>query len=384
MKIAQQHALVALVLAFGLALALTPLAARLAFRLGLVDRPGEGRRLHDRAIPFGGGIAMLIAIAVPLLVLEPALAGRRTAILAGAVACTLVGLIDDRFSLPPLAKLAGEIGAAIIPVAAGATIDHITLPFFDPFDLGTLQYPVTVIWIVALMNSVNFIDGMDGLAAGIAAITAITFCVLALKLDRGGAALLSASLAGASLGFLRHNFHPARVFMGDAGALLIGYLLATIAVQGVLKTTAAVALAVPLLVLLVPLLDTSFVVLHRLKYGRRPWSADANHLHHRFVRIGFNQRQAALLVYVWCGTLAACAITLPYAHHETRWDPLATALLLLLGLLALAVTVWIVVVLEVLKQRHLQLFGFGRSRDTPGDTPLIELWRRRGEARVGP
>ena len=383
MTFAQQHALEALVLAFGLALGLTPLAALAARRVGLVDRPG-GRRLHRQAVPFGGGVAMLIAIAIPVTLLDPSLGGRRHAILAGALACTLVGLIDDRFALPPMIKLIGEVGAAAIPVAAGATIDHITLPFLDPFDLGVLQYPVTVIWIVALMNSVNFIDGMDGLAAGISAITAVTFCVLALKLDRGGAAVLSAALAGASLGFLRHNFHPARVFMGDAGALLIGYLLATIAVQGVLKTTAAVALAVPLLVLLVPLFDTSFVVLHRLKYGRRPWDADASHLHHRFVRVGFSQRQAALLVYLWCGTLAACAITLPYAHHETHWEPLATSLLVLLGIAALAVTVWIVVVLEVLKQRHLQLFGVGRRRETPGDTPLIELWRRRGEARVGP
>ena len=180
-----------------------------------------------------------------------------------------------------------------------------------------------MLWIVALMNSFNFIDGMDGLAAGIGAITASTFAILALSLNRGGAALLAAALAGACLGFLRHNFHPARVFMGDAGSLTLGYLLAVIAIQGVLKTAAAVALLFPMLVLLVPIFDTSFVVLHRIKYGRRPWSADANHLHHRFVRVGFGQRRAALALYAWCGLLAGCALALRFlpwhTHNQVHW-----------------------------------------------------------------
>ena len=222
-----------------------------------------------------------------------------------------------------------------------------------------------MLWIVALMNSFNFIDGMDGLAAGIGAITASTFAILALSLNRGGAAVLAAALAGACLGFLRHNFHPARVFMGDAGSLTLGYLLAVIAIQGVLKTAAAVALLFPMLVLLVPIFDTSFVLLHRIKYGRRPWSADANHLHHRFVRVGFGQRRAALALYAWCGLLAGCALALRFlpwhTHNQVHWG--ATIVLGLLGLAVLVATVWIVIVLEVVKQRHLQLFGLARHAD---------------------
>jgi UDP-GlcNAc:undecaprenyl-phosphate/decaprenyl-phosphate GlcNAc-1-phosphate transferase len=379
---ARLDALVAFVLASVLALWLTPLAARVAMRVGLVDQRPGGRRLHTRPIPFGGGIAMFAAVAVPVLLLHPSLGGRSHSILLGACVCAAVGLLDDRFEIHPLVKLAGELAAASIPVAAGATIDHLTLPLFSPIDLGVLQYPVTMLWIVALMNSFNFIDGMDGLAAGIGAITAGTFAILALSLNRGGAALLAAALAGACLGFLWHNFHPARVFMGDAGSLTLGYLLAAIAVQGVLKTAAAVALVFPTLVLLVPILDTSFVVLHRLKYGRRPWSADASHLHHRFVRVGFGQRRAALALYAWCAMLAACALALRFLpwHSHGRVHTGATIILGLLGLAAIAVTLWIVVVLEVVKQRHLQLFGLARHDDVPADMPVIEAWRRRRAA----
>ncbi len=376
---ARLDALVAFTLACVLALWLTPLAARLAARIGLVDHRTSERRLHSRPIPFGGGIALFVAVAVPVLLLQPSLGGRAHAILLGACVCAGVGLLDDRFEVHAVVKLAGELAAAAIPVSAGATIDHLTMPLVQPLDLGVLQYPVTMIWIVALMNSFNFIDGMDGLAAGIGTITATTFAILALSFNRGGAALLAAALAGACLGFLRHNFHPARVFMGDAGSLTLGFLLATIAIQGVLKTAAAVALLFPMLVLLVPIVDTSFVVLHRLKYGRRPWSADAHHLHHRFVRVGFGQRRAALALYAWCGLLAGCALAVRFLHWRTHGEVHLgpTIALAALGFAALLATVWIVVVLEVLKQRHLQLFGLARGADIPADTPLIETWRRR-------
>ena len=205
---------------------------------------------------------------------------------------------------------------------------------------------MTMLWIVALMNSFNFIDGMDGLAAGIGTITASTFAILALSLNRGGAALLAAALAGACLGFLRHNFHPARVFMGDAGSLTLGYLLALIAIQGVLKTAAAVALLFPTLVLLVPIFDTSFVLLHRIKYGRAPWSADANHLHHRFVRVGFGQRRAALALYAWSSLLAGCALAVRFLpwHTHNHVHLGATLILAGLGVAVLAATAWIVVI----------------------------------------
>jgi UDP-GlcNAc:undecaprenyl-phosphate GlcNAc-1-phosphate transferase len=379
---ARLDALVAFTLACALALWLTPLAARIAASIGLVDRRSSDRRLHTSPIPFGGGIAMFAAVAVPVLLLQPSLGGRAHAILLGACVCAAVGLLDDRFEINPIAKFAGELAAAAIPVTAGATIDHLTLPLLHPLDLGALQYPVTLLWIVALMNSFNFIDGMDGLAAGIGTITASTFAILALSLNRGGAALLAAALAGACLGFLRYNFHPARVFMGDAGSLTLGYLLALIAIQGVLKTAAAVALLFPTLVLLVPIFDTSFVLLHRMKYGRALWSADANHLHHRFVRIGFGQRRAALALYAWCALLAGCALAVRFLPWHTHNQVHLGATLILAGLAVavLVATAWIVVVLEVVKLRHLQLLGLARHDDTPADTPVIEAWRRRRAA----
>ena len=378
----ERLALEAFAVALALAFVLTPVAARAASALGIVDRPG-GRRAHTRTIPFGGGVAMLVAILVPALWLIPVIGDQMRAILVGAALCTLLGLIDDRFVLSPAIKLACQCGIAMIPVSADVVIDHLTLPVIDPIDLGWVGAVLTVVWIVALMNMLNFIDGMDGLAAGIAAISSGSFAILALSLNRGAVAILAAAMAGACIGFLRHNFHPARVFMGDAGSLMLGFLLATISIQGVLKTAAAVAVMFPLIVLLVPILDTSFVVLKRLKYGRRPWEPDRNHLHHRFATVGWSQRRAALLLYAWCGVLAVFALTVRFVHYRTP-DGVqvgATLLLASMALVALLATVYIVYVLEILKQRHLQLFGLGRSSELPGSTPLVVARRARRDAR---
>src|SRR6059058_5047512 len=173
---------------------------------------------------------------------------------------------------------------------------------------------VTVIGIVAVMNMVNFLDGLDGLAAGVCAISGFTFAVIELSLGRTGVAILAAIVCGACLGFLRHNFYPARIFMGDSGALLLGYTLATISVQGLLKTAALATLVLPLLVLAVPIADTSFVVVRRLKYGQKVWLPDRTHLHHRLVNIGFSQRRAVTYLYVWCATLAGAALATRFLH----------------------------------------------------------------------
>jgi UDP-GlcNAc:undecaprenyl-phosphate GlcNAc-1-phosphate transferase len=252
-----------------------------------------------------------------------------------------------------------------------------------PLSLGVWQYPVTILWIVILMNVVNFVDGMDGLAAGIGAISGGTFAILSLSLGRVDAAIIGAALCGACLGFLPSNFHPARIFMGDSGALMLGFVLATVSVQGVLKTAAAVAIAFPLLVLFVPILDTSFVVLKRLKYHQPPWQADANHLHHRFAGVGWGQRQASILLYAWCGALAGFALAVHFVHYRTHgnWHPGATVLLTALALLALAFTVYVVYVLEILKLRHVQLLGLARGRDETGSTPLVAM-RRARRARI--
>jgi UDP-GlcNAc:undecaprenyl-phosphate GlcNAc-1-phosphate transferase len=201
------------------------------------------------------------------------------------------------------------------------------------------------------MNMVNFLDGMDGLAAGICGIAGSTFAVIALSLGDPEAALLSAVVAGACLGFLRHNFYPARIFMGDSGALLLGFILATVAIQGLLKTAALATLLFPLLVLAIPIIDTSFVFAKRIKYRRPLHVADRTHLHHRFVNIGFSQRLAAVYMYAWCVALAAAALATrflpPRPHGEwDAWNALGAGAI---GLAAVAASVYMVYLLEIVK-----------------------------------
>ena len=201
------------------------------------------------------------------------------------------------------------------------------------------------------MNMVNFLDGMDGLAAGICAIAGSTFAVIALSLGNPEAAILSAIVAGACFGFLRHNFYPARIFMGDSGALLLGFILATLSVEGLLKTAATVALFFPLIVLAVPIVDTSFVLAKRLKHGRPLYEADRTHLHHRFANIGFSQRRAAVYMYGWCAVLAGAALAtrfIPFRAHGI-WHLWPTVAVATIGLAALATSIYIVYLLEIVK-----------------------------------
>jgi UDP-GlcNAc:undecaprenyl-phosphate GlcNAc-1-phosphate transferase len=231
---------------------------------------------------------------------------------------------------------------------------------------------LTIVWIVAIANIVNFIDGMDGLAAGFCAIAAITFAILSGSLDHPEAAAVSAIVAGAALGFLRYNFHPATIIMGDSGSLMLGFLLATLAIQGVLKTAAAVSLVFPLVVLALPILDTSFVILKRLKHGQPIYRADRSHFHHRFANIGFGQRRTALMMYGWCVVLSAFALAIRFVpNHRHGWDPVAVAVLGVLGLLAIGTSVYVIYLLEILKLRHLQAIGLfrGSSEDVTQRRP---------------
>jgi UDP-GlcNAc:undecaprenyl-phosphate/decaprenyl-phosphate GlcNAc-1-phosphate transferase len=214
--------------------------------------------------------------------------------------------------------------------------------------------PLTIVWIVAIMNMVNFLDGLDGLAAGVAAIAGVTFAVIALSLAKPDAAILSAIVFGACIGFLRHNFYPARIFMGDSGALLLGFILAAVAVQGLLKTAATVALFFPLLVLAVPIVDTTFVVARRLKHGEKVFVADQAHIHHRFLRRGFSEPRAALMIWGWCASLAAAALAtrfVPFRAHGV-WHLWPTVAASAIGFVALAFSIYVVYVLEIVKVRN--------------------------------
>ncbi len=275
--------------------------------------------------------------------------------------------------LPPAVKLAGQFVAALIPVAAGVWVENVTLPFVDPVDLGEWGKPLTLVGIVAVMNVVNFTDGVDGLAAGVCTIAAATFAVIALSLDRDDAGVLAALTAGAALGFLWHNFHPASIFMGDAGSNLLGLLLACVAIQGVLKTAAVVALFFPLVILAVPALDATFVVAKRIKYRRPVYSADRWHFHHRFANIGFSQRRTVLYLYGWTLSLAALALAMrfvPYSDDDGHLDAGWSAVILAFGLIALAASVYLVQVLEILKFRRFRERELRRQIET-GEIPVL-------------
>jgi UDP-GlcNAc:undecaprenyl-phosphate GlcNAc-1-phosphate transferase len=324
-------------------LVLTPAVGRAARYLRLVDRPSEaGRARHE--IPRLGGFALFFGIFIPGLAFLP-LGPELRGVLIGAAVATAVGAVDDFRGLTWWQKLGGQVLAASIPAYFGVWVQRFTLPIIGVHQVPSwIGVPLTVLGIVALMNMVNFLDGLDGLAAGVCAISGATFAVIELSLGRIGAATLAAIVCGACVGFLRHNFYPARIFMGDSGALLLGYTLAAVSVQGLLKTAALATLLLPLLVLAVPVFDTSFVVAKRLRSGQPLYVPDARHLHHRFIRIGYSQRRAVVHLWAWCLTLALAALATRFAapHHRGDWN------LTYLGI-DLGMSFYVVYLLEIIK-----------------------------------
>jgi UDP-GlcNAc:undecaprenyl-phosphate GlcNAc-1-phosphate transferase len=373
-------ALFAFLVAMAVAAVLTPFAARLARRVGAVVMPSE-RGLAERATPALGGLAILAGVlGASFFWLPETINLHHTAgtapgaggivhtwtIIVGACLITLVGAIDDWRPLKPQWKLAGQVAVALIAVKGGVVVTDVTIPF-----VGTLQLPntggvLTVIWLVGLMNVVNFSDGVDGLAAGLCTIDGVAFAIVAIDLGVNGAGVLAALTAGAAFGFLFHNFYPASVFMGDSGANLLGYLLGVVAVVGSVKTGAVVTLVVPLIVLAVPFLDTGFVVAKRLKYRRAPWSHDLNHFHHRMARMGYSQRRTVAYLYGWTLMLAGVAVALrfvPYSNHNGTYHLGWLLVMAAIGVIALAASVYLIYLLEILK------FRSRRSRELRSSDP---------------
>ena len=357
--------------AFAVATLLTPLVAHAARRVGAVD-PVRERGLARQGTPLLGGIAILAGALVSALVFLPQTPELRTVLLAAAL-ITAIGVVDDMRDLPPAVKLAGQVLAVAIAVAAGVRVETFTLPFLGRVDLGDAGAPVTVLGLVAIINVVNFSDGVDGLAAGVCTISAAAFAVIAFDLGRESAGVLAALTAGAALGFLVHNFHPASILMGDSGSNLLGLLLGGIAVQGTLKTNALIALVGPLVILAVPFLDTGFVVARRLKHRQPIYLGDSSHFHHRMAAIGFSQRKTVLYLYGWTLSLAALALALrfvPYSddagHFHTGW----TLVLLGFGALAVAASLYLVLVLEILKFKRFREREIRRQVET-GEMPVL-------------
>jgi UDP-GlcNAc:undecaprenyl-phosphate/decaprenyl-phosphate GlcNAc-1-phosphate transferase len=364
---------------------LTPLTMRLAKTLGMIDEPRE-RGLSERPTPLLGGLAIFAGALIAGLIWLPGGYAREQqpelwhGVLLAAAVITLVGALDDRFDLHPALKLLGQLGAAVIVVHFGVAVKGIELPF-----IGHLAFPdagftnagpiLTVIGLVLMMNVVNFSDGVDGLAAGVCTIIAAAMAVIAFDLNRQQPGVLAALTAGAALGFLFYNFPPASSFMGDCGANLLGLLMGVITVEAAVKTEAVVSFVLPLILLAVPFLDTTFVVLKRLKYRQPFYRPDSEHFHHRMARIGFSSRRTIAYLYAWTLMLAGLALALrfvPYSDHKGHYNTGWTLVMLAIGLLAAAASIYLVYVLEILKFRRLDAIRLRRLR--PGISPSeIEL-----------
>ncbi|MCZ6688430.1 MAG: MraY family glycosyltransferase [Planctomycetota bacterium] len=308
-----------------LAALLTPVARALAIRLGAMDRPGR-RKVHRGAVPRLGGIAIYAAFFLPLLSLLlisntvtaevatrfPEILG----ILVGSTIILAVGVADDLRGWSPWIKLPIEIVAAVVVYKMGVQITHVTNPFGDPIAFGAASPVITVIWIVGITNAINLIDGIDGLAAGVTAFAAIALFICALALNNVVGAVLVIGLAGAILGFLQHNFHPARIFMGDSGSLFVGFTLASLSILGSLKSSAVVAMTIPVLIFGLPIADTTFAAARRFFRGRPIFRGDDEHIHHTLLRQGFTQRQSSLILYSVTAFLGGVAILITY--NNTR------------------------------------------------------------------
>jgi len=311
-------AVLGFVLAAVLVFIATPVMGRLAHRAGAVDHPTEERRMHDLATPLLGGLGIYMAWIVPVLLLVP-LTRPIWGIVSGATIIVAVGLFDDLFELEPIIKFTGQLLAIAVALYFGVRVTRIAIPFVDDFLMfpGVLSLLVTAVWMAAVINMVNFIDGLDGLAAGVCGISAVTFSVISISTGFPALGVVAAVLAGATFAFLRFNFHPASIFMGDAGSMLLGFVLATISVQSVMKGTAAVALLLPLLVLGVPFIDLFLIVWRRWRRGVPFYAAGADHVHHDLVLVhGFSQRKSVLVLYTWCLLLNGLAIAM---QQDSTW-----------------------------------------------------------------
>ncbi|KAF0135121.1 MAG: UDP-N-acetylglucosamine:undecaprenyl-P N-acetylglucosaminyl 1-P transferase [Candidatus Saganbacteria bacterium] len=293
----------------------TPIVSKIAVRFGAVDNPGE-RKVHTKIVPRLGGAAIYAGFICSLIfgIIFLKLLGRGMeplhllGIIIGGTLIFLVGIFDDLTGLKPITKLIWQFIAAGFVVFSGVTIGFISNPFNGMLTLGLVGIPLTLIWIVGMTNAINLIDGLDGLAAGVTAISSGTLFFVALRTHQIGAALIMLSLCGAALGFLRYNFFPAKIFLGDSGSYLLGFLLASASVIGVFKTTLVVALIIPIMILGVPIFDTMFAITRRLGEGRSPFAADKKHIHHMLLRAGFTQREAVLAIYIACFLLSIGAL----------------------------------------------------------------------------
>ena len=305
------HILLAFAVALLTSFLSVPFVKNIAIKAKAIDIPKDGRRMHKTPIPRMGGLSIFYGFIVSILCFGN-LNRELWAILFGALIIVIVGIVDDIKALPALPKLIAQIISAIIPVAMGSRIDFVSIPFSDAatnivFN-DIISYALSVIWIVAVTNAVNLIDGLDGLAAGVSTIASASILFIALINGNAFVTLISVCLVGACLGFLPYNLNPAKIFMGDTGATFLGYIMAVMSIQGMFKSYTLITFIIPVLILGLPLFDTSFAIIRRLVRGQPIMQADRGHLHHRLIDMGFNQKQTVSVLYTISALLGLSAI----------------------------------------------------------------------------
>ncbi len=296
-----------------IAVGATPLVKNLAIQMGAIDVPKDGRRMHDHPIPRMGGLAICLGFLFGILMFVP-LTGQVQGMLLGGIIIAILGVFDDIYDLSAKLKLLVQILAALVAVFSGNVIQVISNPnIFSQnlyWSLGFLSVPVTVIWIVAITNAVNLIDGLDGLACGVSTISSMTMLIIALLVAEPRVAVMMAVLSGACIGFLPYNLNPAKIFMGDTGSTFLGFILATVSVQGMFKMYTIISFVVPFLMLGLPIFDTAFAFIRRIAHGQSPMRPDRSHVHHRLIDMGFSQKQAVGILYVISAILGLSAVLL--------------------------------------------------------------------------
>ena len=306
--------LLAVAVAAAVAFGATPIVKNFATRVGAIDVPDSKRRVHDHPIPRMGGMAIFLGFLISVLLfvhIDTQVQG----ILIGAVIIVATGVVDDIVQLRWFIKLGAQVVAAVVAIVHGVVILGLMNPnVFSPHEtlvtIGVLSIPITLFWIVGVTNAVNLIDGLDGLACGVSAISSVTMLAAALMVAEPNVALLLAALAGGCLGFIPYNMNPAKIFMGDTGALLLGYVLATVSILGLFKFYAVITFIVPILALALPLFDTTFAIIRRLLRGQNPMTPDRGHLHHRLIDHGLSQKQAVAVLYSLSAMLGLTAVVI--------------------------------------------------------------------------
>ncbi len=303
----------------GFTLLMTPRVIAFAHTRKLFDLPGE-RKMHQYPIPRLGGVviwgAIVCATIAGLIAYLPHVhytsKSGLLGLLFGSLFLLMVGLWDDLRGITPRGKLFGQIVASLIAIFGGVVISFFTLPWDGLMALGLWSVPATLFWLVGGTNAMNLIDGLDGLASGVALIASVTMMIVAIKLGHPHTAIVLSAVAGATLGFLWFNFHPAKIFLGDTGSMLLGFILAGAGVVGVLKSTLVLALIVPVIILGVPIFDTLFAIGRRYRAGKPIFQADRGHLHHRLMQLGLSHRKTVLAIYVSCIALSAGALIITF------------------------------------------------------------------------